>query len=244
MSKDLNVLKKSLEYLKEAITSPLFKAKNGKSDWSPSREYSANEHAAMKPHLDEGHSLQEAAHLSGVDATPQNHQFKVPDLSPAMIQKAKAAAKDWIGRSSQRDISDAKPEINPDKYVAGKNAEVSASAKEVAKSYGDALKEHKASIAHMSPEDQMRSVQKFKSDFHSSPLAQTSHVDAAKARADIDKEAKEARGQELYESRKNILLGGQGLGDALPSHTASAMDEEEPNVLSEEDLADIHGENK
>lgn len=234
----LSYLKKSLEYLKEAVLSDLFKAKAQKQEWSASREYSPSESSAMKPHLDAGHSVQEAAHLSGVEKTPQNHPYKISALSPAMAVKAKAAAMDWIGRSKQRDASEATAAVNPEKFAAGKAAEIHSSGAAASKSYGDSLKEHKSSIQHMSPQDQIASVQKFKSEFHASPAAKLAHVDASKAHSDIRQEAKTARGQELYEQRKNIILGGQGIGDTMSTSTASAMDDQE-NPLDESDMEDI-----
>ena len=238
-NKELIDLQKSLIYLKEAINSDLFKAKTAKSEWQPSRAYSSADHAAMKPHTDQGHTLQEAAHLSGVEPTPQNHAFKMPDLSPAMAAKAKAAALDWIGRSKQLDAREASAATNPEKFMTSKAAEIGSTAASAAKSYGDSLKEHKASISNLAPEDQIKSIQNFKADYHASPAAKMAHVDAAKAHSDIANDARNARGQELYEQRKNILLGGQGLGNAMATSTGSDLDaEDEP--LNQQDLEDIH----
>lgn len=233
-------LQKSLEYLKTAVSSDLFKAKSTRPEWSPSRQYSAQDTAAMQPHLDAGHSLQEAAHLSGVDPTRSGHSHQVSELSPAMMQRAKAAALDWVSKTKQREALEAKPEHNPEKFVSGKAAEIGQSASAAAKSYADSLKEHKASISHMPPDEQLKSIQKFKSDWHASPAAKMAHVDAAKSHADFTSQAKEARSKELYEQRKNILMGGQGLDSPMSTHTDSAMDRDE-DVLSQEDLEDIHG---
>jgi hypothetical protein len=235
---ELQEIKKSLQYLREAIQSPLFKAKMARSEWSPSREYSPKEHEALKPHLDAGHSMQEAAHLSGVDRTAANHGNQIPSLSPIMMDRARAAAKDWIGRSRQRDASEAQAAINPEKYMSGKSAEIHSSKTAVTKSYADALKEHKTSVQHLSPEEQISSIQKFKSDFHASPMAKLSHIDAAKTHSDIAHEAKDARSKELYESRKNILLGGQGIDSPSPE-MAEASDQEQ-DYLSPEEMEDIH----
>jgi hypothetical protein len=238
-NEELNDLQKSLVYLKEAINSDLFKAKTIKSEWQPSKQYSPADHAAMKPHIDQGHSLQEAAHLSGVEPTPQNHGFRMPELTPAMAAKAKAAALDWIGRSKQIDAREASAATNPEKFMTSKAAEIGSTAASAAKSYGESLKEHKASISNLSPEDQIKSIQNFKADYHASPAAKMAHVDAAKAHSDIANDARNARGQELYEQRKNILLGGQGLGNAMATSTGSALDaEDEP--LNQQDLEDIH----
>lgn len=227
---ELDELKKSLEYLREAVQSPLFKAKTERQQWSPSRVYSNKDHEAMKPHLDAGHSLQEAAHMSGVERTAQNHPHKIPELSPVMRDKAKAAAMDWIGKVKQREATEAKPEVNPEKYLAGKAAEIHSTSKGVAKNYAQALKEHKASVAHLSPEEQLASVQKFKADFHSAPAAVLAHADAAKAHADIATQARDARRDELLEQRMAIL----GTTSGQPQH------QEEPNVLDEQDLEEIH----
>jgi len=227
---ELDDLKKSLEYLKEAVVSDLFKAKMERKEWSPSRAYSDKDHAAMKPHLDAGHSLQEAAHMAGVERTAQNHPHKIPELSPTMRDKAKAAAMDWIGKVKQREASEAKPELNPEKYRAGKAAEIHSTSKDVAKNYAQALKEHKSSIAHLSPEEQVASIQKFKADFHSAPAAVLAHSDAAKAHADIATQARDARRDELLEQRMAIL----GTTSGQPQH------QEEPDVLDEADLEEIH----
>lgn len=237
---DIDSLQKSLEYLRTAVTSDLFKAKATKPEWQPSRPYDASETAAMQPHLDDGHSVQEAAHLSGVETTRSGHSLKVSELSPTMMKKAKAAALEWVSKSKQRDATEARPELNPEKFVSGKAAEIGQSASAVAKSYGDSLKEHKASLAHLPPDEQLKSIQKFKSDWHSSPASVMAHIDASKSHADVTSQAKEARSKELYEQRKNILMGGQGLGSSMATHTDSAMDQDE-EVLSPEDLEEIHG---
>jgi hypothetical protein len=238
---ELNELQKSLEYLRVAVSSSLFKAKTTRQDWQPSRQYSDKEMSAIKPHLDAGHSLQEAAHLSGVDVTPSNHPHRVPDLSPAMMAHAKKAALEWISKGKQSEAKQADPSQNPEKFLAGKASEVGGSSANIAKSYAEALKDHKSSIQHLSPEEQIRSIQKFKADYHASPAAMMSHMDAAKTHADLSTQAKEARSKELYEQRKNILLGGQGLGTSMLTHTASPIDQDE-DVLSQEDLEDIHND--
>jgi hypothetical protein len=231
-SQELDDLHKSLSYLKQAVESDLFKAKIERKEWSPGRQYSDRDMAAIQPHIDAGHSLQEAAHLSGVERTAQNHPHKISELSPAMRTKARAAAMDWIGKVKQREATEAKPEINPEKYRAGKAAEIHSSSKDVAKSYADALKQHKASVGHLSPEEQMASIQKFKADFHSAPAAVLAHADAAKAHADIAHSSREARRDELQEQRQAIL----GTTSGQPQIA------EEPDVLDTSDMEDIeHG---
>lgn len=237
---ELNSLEKSLKYLKTAVLSDLFKAKIEKKEWSPSRAYSSEEHEAMKPHIEAGHSMQEAAHLSGVEKTQHNHKFKISELSPTMMSAAKTAAADWTHRIRQKEASEARPEINPEKFVTGKAAESGQSLVSVAKSYADALKEHKTSISSLPKDEQIRSIQKFKADWHASPAAKVAHIDAAKSHAEVSTQAKDARAKELYEQRKNILLGGQGLGETLSTHTSPAVDSDE-HILSSEDVEDIHG---
>lgn len=237
---ELSELQKSLEYLRTAVASDLFKAKTTRKEWSPSRQYSEKDLAAIKPHLDAGHSLQEAAHLSGVDITPSNHGFQVPQMSPAMTQHAKAAALDWISKRRQSDAKQAEPSVNPEKFLTGKATEIGGSSASIAKSYADQLKDHKESIKHLSPEEQIKSIQKFKSEYHGSAAARVTHVDSAKTHAELSTHAKDARAKELYEQRKNILLGGQGFSTPTPTSTASAMDNDD-EVLSQDDLEDIHG---
>jgi len=207
---ELNLLAKSLEYLRSAVPTTLAKAKRERKEWSPSRPYSSDDMATMQPHLDAGHSMQEAAHLSGVEHTSHKHQFKVPELSPAMMQRAKEAAQEWISNVKMKQASEAKPEVNPEKFLTGKAAEIGGSSTSAVKSYADSLKEHKSSIAHLPQEDQIKSIQQFKANWHASPAAKAAHIDAAKSHAELSSQAKEARANELYEQRKNILMGGQG----------------------------------
>ena len=235
---NLNDIQKSLEYLKEAVQSDLFKAKMARSEWKPSKEYSGSDMEYMKPHLDAGHSMQEAAHLSGIERTPANHGFKAPEMSPVMREKAKAAALNWISTNRQNDATKASPEANPEKFLSGKAHETHANMNEVASNYADSLKDHKSKIKHLNPEDQIKSTQDFKRDWHGSTTTKMAHMDAAKTHSDLTNEADDARRKELYEQRKNILLGGQGLGTVTPTHTESVADQEEP--LSQEDLEDIH----
>lgn len=191
-------------------------------DWEP-KEHHPNDVAKMQPHIDAGFHPREAAHLAGVrhakDTPPDT---KMTEFSPKMLELARDMASDFLKEHENHRLASAQPEHNPELHTAHKAVQAAKIHTGDYKNDLDAFKsgeEFKAA----SPADQGKKIVEFKLQWindnkdHVAKLAQ-----AAEAHKNAANEAQQAREQEKYEIRANILRGGGSGSGSSDDHEESS----------------------
>lgn len=245
---DINELQKSLILLKEAMQETLIKATEMKGKrgsrvvtWTPGRSYSEQEHTKMKSLTDEGYHPIEAAHISGIEKIGRDHKYAHP-LSDKMLADVKnMAGRKLIDIEHQRGKT-ADPALNPQLHADAHLKELH-SEKSTADDFSNALTEHIASgkLDNLNDFDRDMAISDFRDQWHKNNLAAKKQkaLEIGDAHANIVSSNNSARERELYEQRKNIMMGGV----ALPEHIDFKTYSEQPEYEDIEEYSEPEDNN-
>ncbi len=241
---EIDNLQKSLVFLKDVIDEVLIKAtsltgKRGSrsTTWTPNRQYSPQENSAVKKWTDAGYYPIEGAHFSGVEKIGRGHNAAHP-LSEPML----AAVKDMAGRKlkdleHQRGLH-ANPEHNPHLHAESHLKELH-SQKSTAKDFESALKDHIASgkLEGLDDFDRDMAISDFRDQWHKNNLEtkKQQSADLASQHSQLVAGAQEARGKNLYQQRKEMLMGGVSLPEDIDfkAYSEQEHDLDEPQDIEE-----------
>jgi hypothetical protein len=216
----------------------LAKAMKGKlREWEP-KAYSAEQHAKIKPFLEQGFNAREAAHASGVQHVKDTHPYtKASAMSEPMLALAREVAGEHLKEYHDTRGALAQPEHNPHMHM---QHQAKALAREHTGDYKKDLDAFKSS-------DQFKGVDskehgKVLSQFKLAWLKENKDkmlggiTQAASKMAGIAADTKEKREQEKHEIRANIARGGHGTMDGASEAVSGGEDYGDQDYGDESDL--------
>lgn len=101
-------------------------SRSGYTNWAPREDYTPEEQAKMKEHMDSGYSHREAERLAGAHRGPKDmqsalkHTVKASHPSPKMLSEIRELAGHWLDNAKRHELRNAEISKNPDKFAAGK----------------------------------------------------------------------------------------------------------------------------
>jgi len=215
-------------------------AKSKLVEWQ-AKEHTPEDHAKMKPLLDQGFHPREAAHLTEVRHAKDTHQnTKATPLSEPMLSLAREVAADHLKDFMEARGATAQPEHNPNIHV---QHQAKQAAKQHTGDYKNDLNSFKSSdeFKAMHPDEHAKAVSQFKLNWlkHNKQNMLSNLSQATQKMADVQAQTQAKREQEKHEIRANIARGGHVTG-VMPESSAES-EFEEPNFDYESDLEDYRG---
>lgn len=215
-------LEKAEDEKKEKKTS-----RSGYRDWQPKKDYTSEQEAQIKQHMEDGWSHREAERFANASDAPKDfmsaleHRVHPSQPSDKMLSTMKEYALEYKQRAGKREGEQAEAGVNPQKYASHRDLKAHEEA------YGDYNKEYKEFLGELDkkdlhPLDYDEAVSKWQTDWHAkNPEAKEKMVSSADAGKVFD-EAKQARGEKLEEGAMNIITGGSSSGESISGEFSEA----------------------
>jgi len=194
-------------------------SKSGYRDWQPRDDYSPEQQAKIKEHMDEGWSHREAERFANAHQGPKDfssaldHRVNPSQPSSKMLDTMKEYALEYKQRANKREGENADAGINPQKFASHQDIKAHEEA------YGDYDKDYKSFLKDLDEKDLHpleydEAVSKWQDDWHKqNPEAKDKMVAAADA-GKVYGEANQARSEKLDEGRMSLIQGGNASGES------------------------------
>jgi len=87
-----------------------------KTEWQPAKPFEDHHHERMRPYIENGYNLREAAHMSGIES-PQFNRINITDLSPKMSSHLRRVAEHVLHNHEVERAKSIDPKKNPETYL-------------------------------------------------------------------------------------------------------------------------------